>query len=72
MTDRPDVDVLDPQFHVADPHPAYRWMRENEPVYRDRNGILLVTRIDHLRDVERRAHTFVSSQGYRSIQVPTE
>ena len=72
VTERPDVDVLDPHFHVGDPHPAYRWMRENEPVYRDRNGILLVTRIDHLREVERRAHTFVSSQGYRTIRVPTE
>ena len=72
VTDRPDVDVLDPHFHVGDPHPSYRWMRENEPVYRDRNGILLVTRIDHLREVERRAHTFVSSQGYRTIRVPTE
>ena len=72
LTERPDIDLLDPVFHVGDPHPAYRWMRDNEPVYRDRNGILCVTRMDHLREVERHAKAFVSSQGYRSIWVPTE
>src|SRR3546814_15062157 len=39
VTTRPDVDLLDPEFHVGDPHPAYTWMRANEPIYRDRNGI---------------------------------
>jgi cytochrome P450 family 142 subfamily A polypeptide 1 len=72
LGDRPDVDLLDPHFHVGDPHPAYRWMREHEPVYRDRNGILCVTRMHDLREVERRSQAFVSSQGYRSIRVPTE
>lgn len=72
VSDRPDVDLLDPHFHVGDPHPAYRWMRANEPVYRDRNGIWCVTRIDDLRDVERHVKAFVSSQGYRSVWVPTE
>ena len=62
---RPVVDLLDPQFHVGDPHPTYRWMREHEPVFRDVNGIWCVTRMDDLRDVERRAKTFVSSRGYR-------
>lgn len=69
---RPDVDLLDPTFHVGDPHPTYHWMREDEPVFRDRNGIWCVTRIEDLRDVERRSTTFVSSQGYRSVWVPTE
>ena len=71
-TDRPDVDLLDPRFHVGDPHPAYRWMRANEPIYRDRNGLWCITRMEHLRHVERHASTFVSSQGYRSVHVPTE
>jgi len=69
---RPVVDLLDPQFHVGDPHPTYRWMREHEPVFRDVNGIWCVTRMDDLRDVERRAKTFVSSRGYRSVCSPTE
>ena len=70
---RPDVDLLDPTFHVGDPHPAYRWMRHNEPIYRDeRNRLWCITRYEHLRAVERQAVTFVSSQGYRSFRVPTE
>jgi cytochrome P450 family 142 subfamily A polypeptide 1 len=72
LTERPEVNLLDPEFHVGDPHPAYRWMRHNEPVYRDANGLLCITRMEHLRDVERHAASFVSSQGYRSIWVPTE
>jgi cytochrome P450 family 142 subfamily A polypeptide 1 len=73
ITSRPDVDLLDPRFHVGDPHPAYRWMRANEPIYRDeRNALWCITRMDHLRHVERHASTFVSSQGYRSVHVPTE
>jgi cholest-4-en-3-one 26-monooxygenase len=70
--DRPDVDLLDPAFHVGDPHPAYRWMRTHEPLYRDRNGIWCVTQLDHVRSVERRAAEFVSSRGYRSVWFPHE
>lgn len=72
LTERPDVDVLDPQFHVGDPHPAYRWMRANEPVFRDRNGIWLINRLDDIRHVERRAQEYVSSRGYRSVWFPQE
>lgn len=73
VTTRPDVDLLDPSFHVGDPHPAYRWMRQHEPVYRDeRNGLWCITRMEHLRHVERQAHTFSSATGYRSVHVPTE
>ena len=69
---RPTVDLLDPQFHVGDPHPAYTWMRANEPVYRDVNGIWCVTRMDDVRDVERRPGEFTSSRGYRSTWFPDE
>jgi len=69
---RPDVDILDPRFHVGDPHPAYRWMRENEPLYRDRNGIWCATRMEHVREIERHAKAFTSNRGYRSIWTPTE
>jgi cytochrome P450 family 142 subfamily A polypeptide 1 len=72
VTTRPDVDLLDPTFHVGDPHPAYRWMRANEPIYRDRNGLWCISRMDHLRHVERQATTFVSSRGYRSVWFPME
>jgi cytochrome P450 family 142 subfamily A polypeptide 1 len=70
---RPEVDLLDPTFHVGDPHPAYRWMRHHEPIYRDAaNGLWCVTRMEHLRHVERHTEAFVSSRGYRSVWVPTE
>ena len=70
---RPEVDLLDPMFHVGDPHPAYRWMRRHEPIYRDEaNDLWCVTRMEHLRHVERSSHTFVSSRGYRSVWVPSE
>lgn len=71
-SNRPVVDLLDPRFHVGDPHPAYTWMREHEPVYRDSNGIWCVTRMEHLRDVERRPGEFTSSRGYRSVWFPEE
>jgi cytochrome P450 family 142 subfamily A polypeptide 1 len=72
-TTRPVVDLLDPAFHVGDPHPAYRWMRHHEPIYRDEaNDLWCVTRLEHLRHVERSSHTFVSSRGYRSVWVPSE
>lgn len=70
--ERPVVDLLDPQFHVGDPHPTYRWMRTHEPVFREANGIWCITRMDDVRHVERHARTFVSSRGYRSVWSPTE
>ncbi len=73
LTTRPDVDLLDPTFHAGDPHPAYAWMRRHEPVYHDaRNNLWCITRMEHLRHVERQASTFSSAQGYRSVHVPTE
>ena len=42
LTERPDVDLLDPQFHVGDSHPTYTWMRDNEQIFRERNGIWCV------------------------------
>ena len=72
LTSRPDVDLLDPHFHVGDPHPAYTWMREHEPIFRESNGIWCISRMEHVREVERRASEFVSSRGYRSVWFPDE
>ena len=69
----PPFDLLDPDFYVGDPHPAYRWMREHEPFYRDaKNGLTAVTRLEELREVERRAEDFVSGRGYRASWNPDE
>src|SRR3546814_9012130 len=70
VTTRPDVDLLDPEFHVGDPHPSYTWMRANEPIYRDRNGIWCMTRMEHVRHDERHASDFVRSRGSRSTWFP--
>lgn len=70
---RPAYDLLAPAFYLDDPHAAYRWMRENEPVYRDtKNEVWAVTRHADVHDVEGRSDIFVSGRGYRSFESPGE
>ena len=72
-TNRDIIDLLNPEFYVGDPHPAYRWMRKNEPVFRDeKNALWGITTMADLRHVERTSDLFISSQGYRSINHPAE
>jgi cytochrome P450 family 142 subfamily A polypeptide 1 len=67
------ADLLDPGLYRTNPHAAWKWMRANEPVYRDeRNGLWGVTRHADLMDVERRSTVFISGQGYRAIWSPSE
>ena len=33
-TETPTINLLDPQFYV-DPYPAYRWLRDHDPVHWD-------------------------------------
>lgn len=73
MSATPEIDLLDPHFYVGDPHPAYRWMREHDPVHRDeKNALWAITRMEDLRAVERMADVFISSRGYRSVHIPAE
>jgi cytochrome P450 len=72
VLNRPTVDVLDPQFHGGDPHPAHTRMRANEPVFRDVNGIWCVTSMDDVRDIERRPDDLTSDRGDRSTWFPDE
>ena len=70
---RPAYDLLSPAFYAGDQHGAYRWMRANEPVYRDdANGMWGITRHADLHEVERRNDVFISSRGYRSFHSPGE
>jgi len=72
-TSRPAYDLLDPAFYLGDPHAAFRWMRANEPVYRDEaNALWAITRHTDVHEVERRSDIFVSGQGYRSFASPGE
>src|SRR3954451_7473237 len=70
---RVPVDLLDPDFYRDDPHPAFTWMRANDPVHRDRvNGLWAVSRHADVLDVERRSNVFSSQSGYRSWWAPEE
>jgi len=71
---RPDVDLLSPAFYadLDAMHEAFTWMRANEPLYRDRNGFVGVTRHADILDVEARDEVFSSRGSYRSVQNPDE
>lgn len=72
-SERPQFDLLDPEFHRSDPHQAYAWMRRHEPVYRDEpNALWAVSLHADLLSVERDSSTFVSGRGYRSWWAPEE
>lgn len=67
---RPDVDLADGRFYAdrAAAHEAYRWMRVNEPVFRDRTGQAAVTTYQSVLDAERNAELFSNAGGIRPDQ----
>ena len=67
---RPDVDLADGRFYAdrAAAHEAYRWMRANEPVFRDRNGQAAVTTYQSVLDAERNPELFSNAGGIRPDQ----
>lgn len=73
VTDRPIVDLLDPELYRRNPHDVWTWMRQHEPVYRDeRNGLWGITRHADAVFVERRAERFPSAHAYRAVSTPSE
>ena len=54
-TTKPDVDLTDGDFYANRPvsREAYRWMRANEPVFRDRNGLAAAMTYQAVIDAER-------------------
>jgi cytochrome P450 family 142 subfamily A polypeptide 1 len=66
---RPDVDLTDGRFY-ADRHAraAHEWMRANEPVFRDRNGLAAATTYQAVLDAERDPQLFCNSGGIRPDQ----
>ena len=66
---RPDVDLTDGRFY-ADGHAraAYAWMRANQPVFRDRNGLAAATTYQAVLDAERNPQLFCNSGGHRPDQ----
>lgn len=62
----PDIDLLSGAFFVENPRDAYRWMRENVPVYFDaNNGLWGVATYDGVLTAERDAQRFSSAGGSR-------
>ncbi|QUR69079.1 cytochrome P450 [Mycobacterium spongiae] len=67
---KPDVDLTDGNFYADSPkaREAYRWMRANQPVFRDRNGLAGATTYQAVIDAERQPELFSNAGGIRPDQ----
>ena len=73
MTDtRPDVDLTDGDFYAGDSRSVYKWMRENEPVFRDRNGLAAAASYAAVIEAERSPELFSNAGGIRPDQPGVE
>jgi len=69
MTGRPDVDLTDGNFFAdGSARESYRWMRANEPVFRDRNGLAAAATYQAVLDAERNPEVFSNTGGIRPDQ----
>lgn len=63
---RPDVDLTDGTFFAdGGARDCYRWMRANEPVFRDRNGLAAASTYQAVLDAERNPEVFSNTGGIR-------
>jgi cytochrome P450 family 142 subfamily A polypeptide 1 len=72
MTDtaRLTVDIMSGDFYAGDPHPAWTWMRRNEPVYHDEaNDVWGVTRHQDIRTCSTDPSIFANGEGSRPKSV---
>ncbi|HEX4778267.1 MAG TPA: cytochrome P450 [Acidimicrobiia bacterium] len=68
---RRSIDLLDGRFYAGDSHPAYKWMRDNEPVYFDEsNGVWGAATYDAVLDASKDPSTFSSAGGIRPDNGP--
>jgi cholest-4-en-3-one 26-monooxygenase len=65
---RPDVDLTDGAFYAGDSRSIYKWMRDNEPVFRDRNGLAAAASYQSVIDAERAPELFSNAGGIRPDQ----
>ena len=69
MSGKPDVDLTDGQFFAdGGARSTYRWMRANEPVFRDRNGLAAAATYQAVLEAERRPEVFSNTGGIRPDQ----
>jgi cytochrome P450 family 142 subfamily A polypeptide 1 len=60
------IDVLDPELYAGDPYPAYKWLRENDPIHWDeKNQLWVISRYDDLVRVSLNNKIFCSGEGIR-------
>src|SRR6202048_3626163 len=71
-TTRPDVDLTDAPFYAGASWAVYRWMRENEPVFRDRNGLAAASTYQAVIEAERKPEVFSNAGGRRPDQEGVE
>jgi cytochrome P450 family 142 subfamily A polypeptide 1 len=57
--------LLDRDLYRDDPHPFFTWLRANEPVYRDPDGVWALTLHDDIRLAERQPTLFSNARGSR-------
>jgi cytochrome P450 family 142 subfamily A polypeptide 1 len=70
-TTRMEIDLLDGRFYARDSHPAYAWMRANEPVYLDRrNGVWGAASYDAVLAASKDPVTFSNAGGIRPDNGP--
>ncbi|KUI05884.1 cytochrome P450 [Mycobacterium sp. IS-3022] len=69
---RPDVDLTDGAFYAGDSRSVYKWMRENEPVFRDRNGLAAAATYAAVIEAERNPELFSNAGGIRPDQPGVE
>ena len=69
---RPDVDLTDGDFYAGDSRSIYKWMRENEPVFRDRNGLAAAATYAAVIEAERNPELFSNAGGIRPDQPGVE
>ena len=69
---RPDVDLTDGDFYAGDSRSVYTWMRENEPVFRDRNGLAAAASYAAVIEAERNPELFSNAGGIRPDQPGVE
>jgi cytochrome P450 family 142 subfamily A polypeptide 1 len=66
LSTKPDVDFTDGTFYAdRGAREAYRWMRANQPVFRDRNGLAAATTHQAVLDAERKPEVFSNTGGIR-------
>ena len=64
-----DVDLADGNFYAdGRARDAYRWMRANQPVFRDRNGLAAAASYQAVLDAERNPELFSNTGGIRPDQ----